>query len=301
MTRVTARPSAPPAVLDFYREHGPITDPGERARLLDGLPADVHSLMAVVGGLMLHELAGRRIYGLDRIEEVSPDASRFMADLLATIHALDPAPLAVPREPAARVYTDCRNPPLLLVTMLRQQGVPARKRTGYARYIAAAAPMGMPHDLTEYWDEERDRWVLVDPGLDERVAARWRAYHAKRGEAWRGELDVRDVDRGLFLTGPEVWLGYRSGRIATGQLSVAGADLHRAAQVLLEDLDSLNKTELHGHDLDVDRTADEAPGFLDRMAELTATVDERFDEMRRRFDASPWGRTARERLAAFAR
>lgn len=291
---------APPAVLAYYRAHGPISDPGELAHLLDGLPTDVASLMAVVRGLTLHEQAGRRVYGLTDVTEVSQDDSRFMADLLATIQRIDGAPLTVPRDPAIRIIGDCRNPPLLLVTMLRQRGVPARKRTGFARYIPGAAPMGMPHDVTEYWDDARRCWVLVDPGLDEEVLARRRGYFAEKGEAWRGQVDVLDVDRTLFVAGPEIWLGLRSGRIAPGQLSVSGADLSRAAQVLLEDLDSLNKTELHGHDLDIVETVEESPEFLDRMAELSARVDERFQEMRRWFDDSPWGRTAHERLAAFA-
>lgn len=288
-------------MLAFYREHGPISHPREQAHLLEGLPSDLASMVAVIKGLTLHEQAGRRIYGLSEVEEVSADGSRFMADLLATIHAIDGEPLTVPREPAGRISSDCRNPPLLLVTMLRQHGVPARKRTGYARYIPSPVPRGMPHDVTECWDEARQRWVLVDPGLDDLVAARRRDYFAERGEAWRGEFDVLDVDRNLFLMAPEIWLGFRSGRIAPGELSVAGADLDRAAQVLLEDIDSLNKTELHGHDLDIDRAMEETPEFLDRMAELTARVDERFDEMRRQFEDSDWGRTVRERLAAFAR
>jgi hypothetical protein len=296
---LTARP--PEHVLDFYRRHGPISDPGEMVRLLKGLPADLGSLAAVVRGLTLHERAGRQMYGLAEVEEISPERSRFMADLLAAIEGIDAAPLTVPREPAARVSGDCRNPPLLLVTLLRHHGVPARKRTGYARYIPSPVPMGMPHDVTECWDEARGRWVLVDPGHDDLIAARRRDWFRERGEGWRGEYDVLDVDRGLFVLASEIWLGFRSGRFQPGQLSVAGQDLDRAAQVLLEDIDSLNKTELHGHDLDVNGAVRESRQFLDRMAELAASVDERFDEMRRAFDESPWGRTARERLAAFAR
>jgi Transglutaminase-like superfamily len=298
--RPTGSPGgAPAAVLDFYRRHGPITDPGDRARLLDGLPSDVASLVAVVKGVTLHEQAGRRLYGLTEVQEVSADDSRFMADLLSTIVKIDGAPLTVPRPPALRISGDCRNPPLLLVTMLRQQGVPARKRTGYARFIPSAVPLGMPHDLTEYWDETRRRWVLVDPGVDDEVAARRAAWFAQRGEGWKGECDVLDVGRNLFVLGPDIWLGFRSGRILPEQLSVYGDHLGRAVQVLLEDLDSLNKTELHGHDLDFERPARESPEFLDDVAELAAGVDERFEEMRRCFDDSLWGRTARERLAAF--
>lgn len=286
-------------VLAFYREHGAITDPRDRAHLLDGLPADVASLVAVVKGLTLHEQAGRRLYGLADVLEVSADDSRFMADLLAAILRIDGSPLTAVREPARRISGDCRNPPLLLVMMLRQRGVAARKRTGYARFIPSAVPMGMPHDLTEYWDEARGRWVLVDPGVDDQVAERRRTWFAQRGEAWRGDCDVLDVDRGLFVLGPDIWQGFRAGTIRPEQLSVYGDHLSRAAQVMLEDLDSLNKTELHGHDLDFDRAVREWPAFMDAAAELSGAVDERFEEMRRCFDLSEWGRIAHDRLAEF--
>jgi hypothetical protein len=301
--RAAAGGSEAPAaeVLEFYRTHGPITDPRGRAHLLDGLPADTASLRTIVQGLLLHEIAGKRVYGLEDGEEVSADDSRFMADLLATIVRTHDAPLTVAREPALRILTDCRNPPLLLVTMLRHLGVPARKRTGFARYIPAAMPMGMPHDVTEYWDEARRRWVLVDPGIDSVVIDRQRAYLTKRGEGWRGEYDVLDVDRGLFVFGPDLWLGLRSGSIPMGQLSVSGADQNRAGQVLLEDLDCLNKTELHGHDLEAERTADEEAEMLDGLAAVAARVDERFDEMRSAFDASEWGRVAHARVAELCR
>jgi Transglutaminase-like superfamily len=283
----------------FYREHGPITDPREHAPLLEALPSDVASLVAVVKGVTLHEQAGRRLYGLTEVKEVSADESRFMADLLATILRIDGAPLAAVREPALRISGDCRNPPLLLVMMLRHRGVAARKRTGYARFIPSAVPMGMPHDLTEYWDEARRRWVLVDPGVDDQVAERRRAWFAQRREAWKGDCDVLDVNRDLFVLGPDVWRGFRAGSIRPEQLSVYGDHLSRAAQVMLEDLDSLNKAELHGHDLDFDRAVEEWPDFMDQAAELSGAVDERFDEMRRCFDESAWGRIAHERLAEF--
>lgn len=297
------RPASPSAVvgegvLAFYRDHSPITDPGDQAHLLDGLPSDIASLVEVVKGLTLHEQAGRRLYGIE-VREVPPDDCRFMADLLATIMGIDGAPLPVAREPALRISSDCRNAPLLLVTMLRHQGVAARKRTGYSRFIPSAAPLGVPHDLTEYWDTARARWVLVDPGVEDQVAERRRAWYAQRGEEWRGECDVLDVDRKLFVLGPEIWSGLRAGRILPEQISVYGGHVSRAAQVMLEDLDSLNKTEVHGHDLDFEHAGERWPEFLDRAAELSAVVDQRFEEMRRCFDESEWGRTARARLAEF--
>ena len=287
-----------PAVLAYYGAHSPITDPGECAPLLDGLPSDIASLVAVVKGLTLHQIPAR-VYGVPLEDGPPEDRTRFVADLLLAIQEIDAAPLTVPREHAARIVSGCRTPPLLLVAMLRHQGIPARKRTGIARYLGRGA-YGTVHDVTEYWDGRQHRWILVDPGIDDLLAQRWRAYFAANGQPWRSEYDVLDVERDIFVTGPQLWRSCRSGLIDPRELHTREGGLPFAGLALLEDLDSLNKVELMSHDLDFDRTANGPLEFLDTMAELAADIDERFVETRRCFDESPWGRAAAARLAALA-
>ena len=47
----------------------------------------------------------------------------------------DPAPLTVAREPAQRLVGNCRDHAVLFTSLLRQQGVPARVRVGFATYL----------------------------------------------------------------------------------------------------------------------------------------------------------------------
>jgi transglutaminase-like putative cysteine protease len=56
------------------------------------------------------------------------------------------SPLTVPRDKARRVRSNCRTSAILLVAMPRHQGIPARKRTGFAAYI------DFIHEIAEYWD-----------------------------------------------------------------------------------------------------------------------------------------------------
>ena len=44
-------------ILDYYRQHSPITDPGEYATLYDNLPDGLHELIALIQGQMIHRLA----------------------------------------------------------------------------------------------------------------------------------------------------------------------------------------------------------------------------------------------------
>ena len=80
--------------------------------------------------------------------------------------------------------------------MLRQHGIPARSRVGFASYFAP----GWHHDhvLVEYWNGER--WVWADPELD--PAGEWR-------------FDGYDIDprAGLFDSAARVWSAYRAGTI----------------------------------------------------------------------------------------
>lgn len=286
--------------LDYYRTHSPVTDPRRRAHLLDGLPAGVGALVAIVKGVTLHEVPAR-VHGVWQ-EGGGPgaDRTRFVADLLAAIQAIDDAPLAVPRGYAERVVSGCRTPPLLLVAMLRHQGVPARKRTGIARYLGRNAH-GAVHDVAEYWDERRGRWVLVDPGTDDFLTDRWRAYYAGSDQSWRSEYDVLDLSRDMFITGPNLWQRCRCGLIDARELHKREGGLPFAGLALLEDLNALNKVELMTHDLAFDAAANGPLEFLDAMAEAAAGVDERFVEARRCFDDSQWGRAATARLAALSR
>ena len=53
---------------------------------------------------------------------------RMVAQILGRIRELDPAPLTLAREPAQRLVGNCRDHAVLCVALLRQQGVPARRK-----------------------------------------------------------------------------------------------------------------------------------------------------------------------------
>lgn len=78
---------------------------------------------------------------------------------------LDPRPLSEPRPLEHKQVGNCRDYSLLLVSMLRHQGVPARARCGFAIYFIPNHYED--HWVAEYWDAGRERWVLMDSQLDE--------------------------------------------------------------------------------------------------------------------------------------
>ena len=145
--------------------HGPLTDPGPHAALFDGLPSNAAALCRIVQGLLIHDFFGRHLYGAmppgfeSASRETLPIASRIDAILAA-----HDAPLSVARPPSRRSVGTCRDFALLLCALLRQKGVPARVRCGFAKYFHP--PSYEDHWICEYWQTDQERWANADAQLD---------------------------------------------------------------------------------------------------------------------------------------
>jgi hypothetical protein len=287
-------------VLGFYRQHSPITDPGPHEALFRDVPGDVASIVRVVQGLLMHPAAAK-LYG----EPPEPDnpgwGERRMADLLARIVAANPAPLGAARPPAQRLRANCRNFAVLCVSMLRHHGVPARRRTGFARYLPGRH--AYVHEVAEYWHVGEGRWVLVDPQNDDVTIAAQRAFFESIGQPERAAYDTLDITgEHYFMLGGAVWRRCRAGDADPDDFrSSYHRGLPEIQWVTLQDFDSLNKAELLGNEsgfspeepLTAERLA-----FVDQVAALTVRADEYFDELRALFAATPYGRWVDARLAS---
>ncbi|RKN51175.1 transglutaminase domain-containing protein [Micromonospora endolithica] len=179
--------------IDDYRTHSPLSDPRRHAALLDAVPADIATVAATARNVIVHYRAGGVDLPVDRQREVD---LRWVDRILDTDQSRAPLPLAAARPAADRVAGCCRDHTLLSVGVLRQHGVPARSRVGFASYFKP----GWHHDhvLVEYWNG--DRWVWADPELD---------------PADRRAFDGYDIDpaAGHFDSAARVWSAYRAGTV----------------------------------------------------------------------------------------
>lgn len=187
-------PPPPGSVHDWVR-HSAYSDPGPYASLLRDLPHEVGAVCAAARNVIAHYRAEIPDLAEERWDEID---SRWLERILATDQARHPRDLLQPRELADRVAGCCRDHTLLVVGALREQGVPARSRVGFAGYFTPT--WHHDHVVVEHWDG--DRWVRTDPEL--------------AGEGF--DFDVRDMPTGPgspFETAAEVWRGHRAGRIDT--------------------------------------------------------------------------------------
>src|SRR4051794_15383684 len=108
--------------LDYYRKHGPVTDPGTQRHLFHGLPTDVATLATIIGGVLVHRDCTAR-FGFTLPEQRRDEANTRNIDaILDQLGTLDERP------PENRFAGTCRDFTVLLCAMLREVGTPARAR-----------------------------------------------------------------------------------------------------------------------------------------------------------------------------
>jgi hypothetical protein len=278
--------------MSVYAMHSPFSDPGRHAWLLARVPADP---------LGLHHAVTRTVQHYDEAdpapltsEQLADINLRWMSAILDTATARAPGPLDAPRKPEHLVGGSCRDHALLAVAILRQHGIPARTRVGFADYFQPG--FRHIHVVAEQWrtstrksvSEETDALdaAAYGDGRDEDVPGRWVRLDPERSPD-SGPFDAYDMPTGEgspFETAAEAWLALRAGRIdGTGY----GADpklpgLCGAAQIqshVLADLAHRMRSELLLWDVWEARTLpwhepDEDTVLLtDRIATLTIRGD----------------------------
>ncbi len=250
--------------LKYYRSQSTHTDPGEGVAFYDGLPSGIASLCEVVQGLLIHPVHGRR-YGV--VVSAEKIANIFVTEasvLLQTVIDADPRPLVEAREVEERFAGSCRHYAGMLCSMLRHQGVPARLRNGFSRYLRQEK--FSDHWVCEYWDTERARWITADAFLDP----------VQRGALCIG-FDHLDVSVAEQIPAGVVWRRCREGTMdpmLCGSMNVWGMDYVKGN--LVRDLAALNKVEMlpwDGSDLTETPFAElgeEELALLDHVAGLTS-------------------------------
>jgi len=127
--------------------------------------------------------------------------------------------------------------------------------------------------VTEYWNEDRKAWVLVDAQLD-----------ARQRELFKIAFDPIDVPRDQFLVAGHAWQRCRTGKAAPrafGILDMYG--LWFIAGNVIRDVAALNDQvmlpwDVWGAMTQKDEEIDLA--FIDTLAALTVEPDLHFGELR---------------------
>lgn len=261
-------------ILDFYLRPAAITSSHRHAPMFNALPHDVTALVRVGQGLMLHEHAAPH-YGVALTDERrSQSHIRPVERMLDRLLALDSRPLAAARSVEARLVGNCRHFTILLVAMLRAQGVPARARCGFGAYFKPGH--FYDHWVCEYWGAAEARWIRVDAQLDEVQCAELKV-----------DFDPLDVPHNRFVIAGDAWAHCRAGKADPAKFGIfALHGLWFIAGNLVRDVAALNNMEMLPWDVwgaqpsPNEPLNDEQLIFFDTLAALTRDPDASFQELR---------------------
>ena len=264
--------------LDFYKKHGLMSNPGEHASRFSALPNEVPALCKIVQGLLIHEgWAGA--YGVSMPDDRNLESGiRMVSEKMDRIQQLDNRPLHESRHPEKRLFSICRDFALLLTAMLREKGIPARVRYGFATYFFPTDFIGFgDHVITEYWHAQEQRWVLVDAQLDELQC-----------EAVQISFNPCDVPRDMFLTADVAWQRCQNKEADPKNFGFLPdyTGLWYVKGHLARDIAALNKIEMLCWDYwgiferrDIDLAEDDLK-LLDHIAKLSLAGNDAVSELR---------------------
>ena len=270
-----------PEALAFYREPGLFTQPGKYETLFKRFPESIAERVARVQGLMLPILWADN-YGVTPSEARQDELSmRTVQEKIQRILELDDQNLTVSRVADKRLMGNSRDYSTFLVAVLRQGGLPARARCGFATYFQTGRYED--HWIVEYWNQDSQRWVKVDGQVD-----------AYQRQALSIQWDQVDMPGGMFVSGGRSWLACREGEANPDDFGVfeyKGLDFVRGN--LMRDILALNKVEPLPWDFwgylntPVEELNKSELGRFDQLAELTLDPDANFEILRSVYENDP--------------
>lgn len=205
---------------------------------------------------------------------------RTVRERIEKILELNPAPLTEARARSQQSVGTCRDFALLLTSVFRLRGIPARARAGFGAYFT----LGRfdDHWICEFWLASESRWVSVDAQLD-----------AFQMEALNIPFNPLDLPRTKFITGAQAWLRCRSNRADPnrfGIFNMKGLDFIKGN--LIRDFLALNKVEILPWDdfmllnKPFHKMTQEEKDLMDRLAVISSGEDQDFALLRAAFTAN---------------
>jgi hypothetical protein len=155
------------------------------------MPRSLDSLCALIKQQLIHPLEAQQLQGVLPEGRVYEDPEfPTVESMLRELLARDPGGLVSDRKPENRLVVACHHHALLLTSILRSWGIPTVMRAGFAKYFLKDHGVVFGHVICDVWDEDKQRWMLVDP-----------------------DRQKVDFSKKLFEFAPESWRNLRAGKL----------------------------------------------------------------------------------------
>lgn len=277
-------------ILNFYKETSSYTDLGYYKNFAQNLPDDIEQLCLLQRMQIIHpivfvkdkEIRNQKSCFWGDMTKVPVNRLMFEDDIFPTAQSVLAELLrknpqyTTTREAKDKVHVTCRGQAILLASILKAKGIPARARSGFAEYIHYDG-IYYDHWITEYFDEKQNRWKLVD--ADE---------HCPDHEMG---FDLNDIPYNHFLFGEEAYLGLRQNKYQPETIFYTSdpptLGIKAAIKVLFFDFHCLMNDEnifLHSPKYIQDKNfelSEQEYEELDDLAELMLNPDENFEKLQK--------------------
>ncbi len=259
-------------ILEFYKKQGERTK--VKKETFKSFPNDIKKICEIIRGLGIHPYDLSKI-GLNLPKERIKDRYlRTIQEVIDKIKKLDENNLTKSRKPEDKIVIICKHFAMLLASILREKGIPARCRCGFATYFKNG--WFEDHWICEYWNGKK--WVRVDPQIDK----------LKSIKKQLTKINFNDMPKDIFFPAGILWQLYRKNLISgdfcgfyhekgeNGEWYIRGN--------MLRDFFALNKIEYTYQEESklMDRNYHPTKNdlkLLDQIAELTINSDKNFKEI----------------------
>lgn len=278
--------------LDYYKEHGIITDPGSWSYLFEQLPVDPLLLCQNIHGLVLVDFfvnMGLIKLPPERSQEVH---IRKINDKIQRLMELDEKPLVESRCFEKRLLGNCRDLSLMICAALRNHGIPARVRSGFATFFDPKKLFD--HWVCEYWESNEHRWIGIDAWMDQIQHEQALLPPELKVGLDKLKYYPLNVKTEHFITGGQAWLNCRNHGCDPNDFGTYGdlKGLWFIRDNMIRDFLCLNKIEVLPWDCwglmsgkRIDPAGDELV-LLDRIAEITQAANSAFTEIRTLYETT---------------
>lgn len=269
---------------EHYLLFSTFTNPGLYKVLLAELPDDIRELGLLIRQNFVHRTTlawgntksneDLRFSDMNKMpwwRQPEDDNLTTTAAMLAELYRRDERGLVVDRKVEDKLVLTCRYDSLLVASILKAKGIPARVRSGFAPYFIAGK--SIDHWITQYWSDIEHRWVTID--VDGSISH-------------NGNFDAYDISENAFDWSAQAWLDVRQGKTAPDYFWNAGdfSGLMPIAWELFYDFHCLMNNEIvyYHHPKMVcyenfPKLTDEQLKDIDDLANLLLNPDDNCDEL----------------------
>jgi hypothetical protein len=191
--------------------------------------------------------------------------------MLSEFFRRDKKGLTMERSVEDKLVLTCRYVAILMASILKAKGIPARVRSGFAEYFEGTKD-AWDHWITQYWNKQENRWITID------VDGSWH----------RTGFAMYDMPEDTFDFSADAWLKVRQGKTDGKHFKNAGGfyGLIAIAWELFYDFHCLMNNEilyLHHPELttpeNFERLQENKLKEIDNLATLMQNPEENFDKL----------------------